>query len=438
MVKLRPQKIQIKLQLLHLLQGEDFGKTPFEVAKLLNISRQTATKYLQELEDEKKIKKFDVGPYNIYRFVKPRDDALYEKLYFFLLNIIQKFQKANPSLIEPIITQFMLNRHKIIKEIELPSKIQIPDLGKQQKTYENLLTLMESVRYYLYALVPSDKPYAIEVIPALDMVKPMSLEFQVEDPGFVLKGAGFHYQIVASLIQERLSAMAGADVYFRVSRPVDEGLPFIYFEIGYVDRYFQDFSVFEFNSKEATEQELLEEIKQFYSSMSKLDADEFVIDGKLHFKLTFQDNQELEHLYELTMHTAEENTRIAKQLLQESPQLLTRKWLSIEKWQNPPFAVIDCISNFGYIVDEHVRLSSEADKFGGICVHFERIDGGWRINCMEKVDFEQLFAPMTDWKRRRAIYEKLSPNVDEFLRRRNEMIVRNRKEHERKRKGLFP
>jgi predicted urease superfamily metal-dependent hydrolase len=100
--------------------------------------------------------------------------------------------------------------------------------------------------------------------------------------------------------------------------------------------------------------------------------------------------------------------------------------------------VIDCITNFGYIVDEHIRLSSESDKLFGVCVHFERIEGGWRINCMEKVDFDQLFSPMTDWNRRRATYEKFFPNVDEFLRRRNEMIARNRKEHERKRKGLSP
>jgi DNA-binding Lrp family transcriptional regulator len=438
MAQSRPQKNQIKLNMLHLLQSEEFGKTPFEIAKILNISRQTANKYLQELEEEKKIKKFEAGPYNIYMFVKPRDDSLFEKLYHFLLSIIQDVQVSNPGLFEPIISQFMRNRHKLIKEIDLPSKIQIPDLSKQQKTYENLLTLMEGVRYFIFTLIPSSKPYSIEVIPALDMVKPMSLELRFEDPGFVKKGSAFHYQIVANLIQERLSVMAGAEIYFRISRPVHENLPYIYFELGYVDRYSQDFSVFEFKTKETNERELLDDIKQFYSSMSRLDAEEYVIDGKLHYKLSFRNNQELEQLYELIMHSAKENTKIAKQLLRESPQLLTRKWIPIEQWQNPPFAVIDCISNFGYIVDEHIRLSSESHQFFGICVHFERIEGGWRINCMEKVDFEQLFAPMTDLSRRRKIYEKLSPNVDEFLRRRNEMILKNQKEHERKKMGMSP
>ncbi len=438
MVQSRSQKSQIKLKLLHLLQNDEFGKTPFEIAKLLNISRQTANKYLQELEDEKKIKKHEAGPYNIYMFVRQRDDTLFEKLYRFLISTFNNIQDTNPELFEPIIAQFRLNRHKLIKEIDLPSRIQLPDLSKQQKTYDNLLTLMEGVRYFIFTLVPSSKPYSVEVIPALDMIKPMSLEIRVEDPDLVTKGAGFHYLIVAFIIQERLSVMTGTEVFFRVSRPIRENLPFIFFELGYVDRYFHDISVYEFNANETNERELLDEVKQFVGSMSKFDAEELIIDGKLHYKITTHNNQEIEQFYELIMHSVEENTKIAKQLIQESPHLLTRKWLPIESWQNPPFAVIDCITNFGYILDEHFRLSSESHKFFGICVHFERIEGGWRINCMERVDFDQLFAPMTDWKWRRAIYEKFSPDVDEFLRRRSEMIARNRREHERKRKGTSP
>jgi DNA-binding Lrp family transcriptional regulator len=325
MIQSRPQKNQIKLRLLHLLQDDEFGKTPFEIAKLLNISRQTSNKYLQELEDEKKIKKFEAGPYNIYMFVRPRDDLLFEKLYFFLLSVIDHLKGTNPELIEPIIAQFKRNRHRLIKEIDLPSRIQIPDLSKQQKTYDNLLTLMEGVRYFIYTLVPSPKPYSIEVIPALDMVKPMSFELRVEDPGFIMKGVGFHFQIISNIVQERLSILAGADVFFRISRPIYENLPYIYFELGYVDKYFQDFSVFEFNAYETNERDLLNEIKLFYGSMSKFDTEESVIDKKLHYKLTFHNNQELEQLYEILMHTTEENTKIAKQLLQETPQLMKRE-----------------------------------------------------------------------------------------------------------------
>ncbi|MEX2684889.1 MAG: HTH domain-containing protein [Candidatus Sigynarchaeota archaeon] len=438
MEKSQPQKNQIKYKMLHLLQNAEFGKTPFEMARLLNISRQTAKKYLKELEEEKKIKKFEAGHYDVYMFVRPRDDLLFEKLYFFLLSIINNIQKTNPGLIEPIIAQFQRNRHKLIREIDFPSKIQIPDLSRQQKTFDNLLALMEGVRYFLFTLIPSIKNYSIEIIPALDKIKPLSLEMRVEDPGFIIKQAGFHYEIVASIIQERLSVLAGSEVFFRVSRPLRENLPHVYFELGYVDRYFQDFSILEFNNNETTERELLNEIKTFYSAMSRLDAEESLIDGRIHYKLTFHNNHELEQLYEILMHSAEENTKIGKQLLQESPHLLIRKWIPIESWSHPPFAVIECVSNFGYIVDEYIRLSSESHKFFGLCIHFERIESGWRINCMEKVDFEQLFAPITDWKRRRAVYEKLTPHPDEFLKRRNEMIKKNRKEHERKRKDLEP
>lgn len=432
----RLPKADIKAMVLHILQSEGFGKTPYQLAKQLNISRQTINKYLQELEDEKKIRNHEVGPYKIYMIVRPSDKALYKKLYLFLLSVFDKFRESNPTLLDSFFSQVQLNRHEFVENLEIPVPVKIPELNKQDKTHNNLLTLLEGVRYLIDYFMPFQNPPKIEMVPVYDRITPLSIELRVEDPGLLSRDAVLHYYIIASLIQEQISLLSKESIYFRVSKPIEDQTNYIFFELGYVDKYFQDFSVSEYDNEKTNERELLDEIKEFFSSQINFNIDEYTENDKLHYKLIFADNINLETLYELYIHTAEENTKIAKQLQKEIPDLLIRKWIPYEKWNDSPFAVIDCTSNFGFLIDEYVRASHEADKFGGICVHFEKIENGWRINCLDRIDFDQLFAPLTDWEKRHKIYAKLSNDPDEFLRRRMIVIAKLKQEHDKKRSGV--
>ena len=433
----RTPKIDIKKELLHLLQAEEVGKTPYQVAKALNISRQTASKYLMDLENENIIKKVEIGHYNLYRIVRKKDIKLVEKLYFLLLSIVGKYHEIDNKILEFLLTQIQLTKFEFVKDLDISKQAKIYDLQNQEKTYENLLSLLEGVRYLLYYFIPVQSPFKIDVIPASDRIQPMSLEIRIEDPGFLLNQAGIHFYIISSLIQEYLSMTSHENVYFRVLKPLEEQAQFVYFELGYVDKYYQDFSIFELNSDDTMERDLLDEIKQFYGSGVKMNTEENEIDGKLHYKFIFDNNQDLEHLYEITVHVLEETANIGKQILAETPGFLKRKWIPIENWSKPPFAVIECISNIGYIVDEHVRVSMESYKFGGICIHFERIENGWRINCLERVDFDQLFTRYTDWNKRSEIYAKLISDPEEFLKRRKDIIAKLNNDHDKKKLELI-
>ncbi|HME55329.1 MAG TPA: hypothetical protein VKM55_24185 [Candidatus Lokiarchaeia archaeon] len=362
--------------------------------------------------------------------VRQRDNVLFEKLYFFLLSSLKNFQASDPKFLDFLISQSKNKKYDFNENSNIPKEVKIPDLSLQQKNYENLLELLEGVRYLLYYFMPFEHPFNIEVLPNLDRVEPMSIGIQLEDPGLIPQEAEMHYPLVASLIQQILSSLSRTDIYFKIIKPISDQDKFVFFELGYIDKYYQDFSIPEFDLKSTSERELLDEIKDFFSTQIQFNIEEYETDGKLHYKLIFSNNLDLENLYELYVHTAEENTIIAKQLSEETPKLLIRKSIPLEQWQEKPFAVVDCVSNIGYLVNEYVRASIEADKFGGICVHFERIENGWRINCLERIDFDQLFAPLTDWKKRREIYARLSLDPDEFLKRRMIVIQKLKKEHE--------
>jgi len=429
--------MDVKKEMIHLLQAEEIGKTPFQIAKALNISRQTANKYLLDLESGNIIKKVEIGHYKLYRVVRKKDNKLIEKLYFLLLAIIEKKQEISPEMLDFLLTQIQLTKFEFLKSLGVPKLATIPNLQEQEKSYDNLLSLLEGVRNLLYYFIPVQSPFKIDVIPALDRIQPMSLEMRVEDPGFFLNKAGIHFQIISSLIQEYLSTTSHENVYFRVLKPLEEHTQFVYFELGYVDKYYQDFSIVELNTKDTTERDVLDEIKNFYSSSLKMKTEESEIDGKLHYKFVFDSNQDLEHLYELTVHLIEETMNIAKQIQAETPDFFKRKWIPIENWTKPPYVVIDCVSNGGYIVDEHTRISMEAYKVGGICIHYERIENGWRINCLDRVDFDQLFTIYSDWNKRSEIYSKLMSDPSEFLKRRKEILAKINEDHDEKKLELI-
>ena len=424
----RIKKSEIKAEILHLIQADVYGITPYQIAKQLNISRQTTNKYLRELELEKKIIKHDIGSYGVYSLKMQRDDWLFEKLYTFIISLMSYLREMNPELASSVISQLQWRSHNFLKSWNISLPVQIPDLSTKPKTYENLIALIEGVRYLILFFLPSKEGMSMDIVSVLERVKPMAVELRVKDVGYIPKNAEFHYQFIAGIIQELLSTLAKSSIYFRLEKDISLKDAYIFFELGYVDKYFQDFSLYEINIPGRTDRELLDEINRFYESFAPLDVEEYQKDGKLHYKLIFHDNRQLEQAYDLIVNLNAENIRIGKDLLEETSAMLTRKWIPYELWTAPSYAIIDLVSNFGYLIDEHVRQSIETYKFCGVCVHFERIDNGWRVHCLERIDFDFLFTPVSDMKKRRELYAKLTPDPEEFLRRRTTALEKRKRE----------
>jgi len=410
------------------LEDSGYGKTASEIAQDLDISRPTAIKYLKWLEREDKVKRHVMGRYNVFLVEPKQDQDLFQHLYLLLMAGFNDLQILDEKLLGILVTKFKHYSRSIIKKINLSFEGHIPDLSKEEQSYENLEQLVEIVRQFLRQLVIYGKNPSIEIIPPLGKLRPMSLLLKLEDPGFAEQNAILHYYFVARVIEEKISRLTHADLYFNVVEPIMKDGKNIYYELGYIENYYLELSIEENASAPFSKKDLLDQIKAFYASAIKSQTEERMAPDGPHYIFRSLSNRDLEEFFETIIRDNIENVAIASELIQDPKVRIIRKWVPIEDWIEPPYAVVNCVANFGYLVDEYIRTANQAYKFSGTCVHFEKIDGGWRLNLKERLDFDMLFTPLNEVQKYKEIYAQITTDPEEFLRRRYEALARLRKE----------
>ena len=424
---------EIKDQIMHVLQNKDFGETTKSVAEELGRSRQTIKKYLEELVKEGKLISHEVGTYTLYKVKRKKYEDVVDVLYMQLLVVMKDLEMHYDDFSFNIITYFRKYIRLLLKNMKFPVEVQIAsNFKKQKRVFSNLVVLVDNVREILFKLMPGTEPPRIEVISPLGNIEPMSLLLQVEDRGLIEQRAELHYFLIAILIEEKLSNLLEMEISFKVAQPIKPGGQEVFYELGFIEKYFQDFSL-HVNNTSMTDRVVLNKIERFYDEFTDFKK-EILKDGeKIHYKLLFTNNRDVEEAYETMIRVKTEGMKAGKELEKNFEELRLREWISVENWQKEPYVVIDVTGNIGYLVNEHIRISQITDKFTGICAHYEKIRNGWRISCLEKPDFLMLFTPITDWKGRKKVFEYFTPNYEEFIAIRQKIVIELRERLAKKR-----
>ncbi|MHA1682749.1 MAG: hypothetical protein ACTSUE_17550 [Promethearchaeota archaeon] len=247
----------------------------------------------------------------------------------------------------------------------------------------------------------------------------------LSSPGFIPVKMNIHYYVLARLVEDKISAVVKKNLYFRVAREIKETDEHVFFEFGYIDQYFHDFWIESFQDPGTTVDALLKDIEIFYSSTVPCRGSYFYKENGRHVYIRFASNREVEEIYELMVRINTENAKIVRDLIKETGKKLKRKWYPVERYKDKAYAVINLRANLGYLMIQHVKTSHETYKYTGICAHWEERGGVWRIYCKDRLDFDVLFTPMNDSKKRYEIYKRLDDDPDEFMRRRLELLQKH-------------
>jgi AcrR family transcriptional regulator len=429
MTRLAQQKRHqdVSSEILLFLEGTDIGKTTSEIAHALGVSRPTIYKYLRLLERDQQVEKHIIGSYKAYTAKKHESGALFEDLYLSLMAAIKDLQASSPDSIETLFLHFRYYAKDIIKTLDPIQALKLSGMGAFGQSYEFLEQAVTITRATLPRLLPMAKG-KFEIVKPLGDVKPMALLLKLEDPGYIKKNSDLHYFIAAYLIEKFLSTYTGIDIYCRVAEPILEESKNVFFELGFIEKPFQDYVVRANNSGTMSDKDMLDAIRRFYESAIALDVAEKVVDGKPHYVFTFKNNRDVEEFFDIITRLNLESIIIGKQLISENTAILTRAWVPIENWEKEPFSILDCQTNLSYALEGLLRTENEAYRFGRFCIHFERIDGGWRVSMKEKVDFDMLFTPMQDIEKRREIYSQVTDNTDRFMALRMQALDRLKKD----------
>lgn len=416
----------MKHRIMRYLNNVEEGQTISDIANGIGISRPTVYKYIEHLEEAGRIRTQQVGVYRLYFAKKRKNEKIIENLYLFFLSSIQDLQIVDQRILSTIISSFKTHGRELISRMKFP-RVKLPfTMRKRRASLSDLEKLVEPVQQMLYFLTPLTTMPRVEIVPPLGNLKPMTLLIRMEDPGYIPRNAKMHYYLIARIIEEKLSILAKKDLYFKVAKDIDNLDDSVLFELGYVEEYFHDFSIVKIRDDSVTEDELLDEIYDFYNSIVPVKLKKYKKEGKQHYLLRFNKNRDLEEVYELAVRTNKENMEIAMELMTKLSGELSRQWVPLEEYQDDPYAIVDMRANIGYLMDEHLKTSAEAYKFGGISLEFKEKEDGWLIYCKDRVDFDVLFTPMTDDDKRKKVYAQLTPTPEEFLKLRKEALQRRR------------
>ncbi|MHA1680768.1 MAG: hypothetical protein ACTSUE_07155 [Promethearchaeota archaeon] len=414
-----------KGRIIRFLNNSEVGRTIVDIATNLSISRPTVYKYIDILEAEDRITTQQVGVYKLYFAKKKAEEKIIENLYLFFLSTIQDMDLVDENIVQNVISQFKSIGRELIARMEFPDIDLDVNLRKRRASVGDLEKLVEVVQIMLYYLMPLTETPKIEIIPPFGIIKPMTLLLKLKDPGYIARNARLHYYLISRVIEEKLTILTRREIYFRISEEIEFSDEDVFFELGYVEEYFHDFSIVKCSDESITDKDLLDEIYNFYSSLVSVSKKPFQKGGKLHYLFRFRKNRDVEEVYELAVRTNKENMEIAIELMRKYDGKLIRKWVDVEEYKDSAFAIIDMRANIGYLLDEHVKKSNAAYQFGGVCTHWEPLPkGGYRIYCKDRLDFDVLFTPMLDDERRREIYSQLTDAPDEFLKIRKEALLR--------------
>ena len=364
-------------------------------------------------------------------YAKKKDDkAVYESLYHYLLNNVQYLIDQEGKTIHSFINEFKLRGREILKYMILPEIDFEKKIVDYRKPTFNLLNYLADLAFeMLVKLVKPGKTPTLEIISPIGEALPMSLLIQIKPETKPTKVTLIHYNLIAQIIEEWLYLITNNNLFFNIKIFEDMGDKKYFFEIGFTQNYYQDFFIIENNSKDKSDRPLLDQIKNFFISITPLDFFEYEDEnGKLHYKLTFKNNRDLEETYSIIIQTKNKVVSIGKKLLSEGKVETIREWKGIENWDGNCYAIIGVKTNIGYLMEKMIIASNRVHKFGKFLVHYERIDGGWKINTNQKVDFDMLFTPLSNLDLWEKIYKKITRNPDELIRLRYQALIVQKEE----------
>ncbi|MHA1791853.1 MAG: winged helix-turn-helix transcriptional regulator [Promethearchaeota archaeon] len=408
-------KDRFKISILNTIQESQRGTTPTELSDLLDISRPTAKKYVEALRRDGLIEVHDVGPYTICFAKKRGENVIFERVYFFLLKLMNDLGYLDDVKSKYILNNFKIFTRENISDFKLPVPENINDISNMEEGLDQLKSLINLIKNLLYFLIPRGTIPEISMVPTLGKLKPMSVLLRVDDPGYILMGASFHYEIVAPIVEEYLSYLLKRRIVFKIAKPIDKRFKNVYYELGYVDNYYQLIFVKILNDISLTEEDVLKEIQKFYSSMASIDVENYKRNNKLYYYIKFNNNRDVEAMFTMAIESLKENIEIAKNVMKQTKHKLLRKWEPFEKWGDSPFLTISIETNLGTLLDDYVKLSEDYYKFGAICTHFEKQTNGWMMYFKEKLDFDMLFTPLDDFEKRYKIYSQITDDPKAFF-----------------------
>ncbi|MHA1732224.1 MAG: helix-turn-helix domain-containing protein [Promethearchaeota archaeon] len=394
-----------------LVENADFGLTLNEIADEMGMSRPTAVNYLNGLVERGDIHVRKVGNYKLYYVKKEGEKESFTRgLYLGLLSLVRKTFLGNVDKLS-FKRKFARAGKKMSKSFPLPGEPVVAQFKAKAKRFEDLQGLARVVSNFLVPFKLSRGRGSVSVVPPVGETTPQSLLIRLEDPSFPSKeGAHVHYYLVASIVEAKLREK-GLKVNFRVySVQGDE----VFFELGFIQNYYLDFSIVRNSSESRDDRNLLEAIKMWISANLRHSGEFYFdpVEKKLHYKATFPNNRDVEAFLELLAKILLDNMEVAKELGLKP----TRKWVPFEEWPEDIFATVDVKTNIDFLFSHFQQSALKVYPYASYCTHYERTDAGFRIHHLEEVDFDFNYSNPHDSKRMQELYRKIGVNSEDYFR----------------------
>jgi hypothetical protein len=419
MVSTSPLKKQIE----DVVRNAEFGITSSQIANQLTVAWRTVNKYLGELVREGRVTSHAVGPYSVFTARKHGEQSISEVLYYGALKVGASMARHGLPQLDKVAEIMRQVWKGLGNRISLPLESEIASI-RGEPSAADLERLIEVAKTTLCEFGLFGEYPRTEVIPPLGTAFPKTRLIRLHDPGFIKEGAWTHYYFLASLIEAKLTQKTGIHVIFHVANEIQPGDEVVYFEIGFVDLYYLDVSIFKSNDPDPRHDAhfFLDQIKDYFLPFLDLDIKKIEKEDKetgknnLHYRVTILDSLQIDEFLTFRAKSLRANARIFANLKLKS----LRAWIPYEDWPQDPYLVVDFVTNLGFAFEDYHDAMRETFPKIGYCMHIEKIPSGQRINFLEPFDFDVLFLKQLDDAAVREHYTKLGIFSEEYLKLRKQ------------------
>lgn len=401
-----------KQRILDALYNSDFGMTPTQIARQVQMARTTANKYLEELEREGKLQVHPIGPSAVYEVKRRGNSLMFESLFHGAIRCAAFLTAGESPLKFQSVWQDLADKVTLPYEEDIPPVPGQPTPDYFDRLLHTTANILSEFGYFL------ERP-KIEIIPSLGTQSPMSRLIRVRDAGILDASARFHYFFMAGLIEEKLRLRAGIPIVFRVTQDNEPQEHVIYFEVGLIQNYYLDICVIQNADTTKSIREILKIIKDLFALYLRFKVREYNLGEIPHIKLKFLDNRSWEEFLFFRAISYRKN----KELFQKLNLRSKREWKPYQDWTDPPYLVIQFVTNVGFAIDDYVHSAIECFRVLGICIHYEKIPNGIRLNFMEKLDADSYFTNIASDEGISQLYHAFGIDSEEFLTGRKRIMI---------------
>ncbi len=367
-----------------------------------------------------------VGPYSVFTTRELGKQFAYQILYFGALkvgaNLIQGGKEHMPHVPDTMRETW----EEFGSLVTLPFEKEISPIKEKPSAddLDNLTTVIKKIlcEFGYFGDFPK-----VKNVPPLGTTLPMTRCIRLTDPGFIKAGAWTHYNLLASLIEEKLTKKTGIHVSFHVAGEIHPTDEFVHFEFGFVTFYYLDLSIFKKSDTHKDERNYLNGIRDYFSSFLPMEVEEYQEERReqgekynkiLHYRVKMKNKEQIDEYFTFRARSLRKNAEIFKELQLKS----NRAWVPWQEWSGDPFAVVDFVTNMGSAFDDYHNAMRETFPLIGYCIHVEKISSGFRIHFKEDFDFDILFLNQIDDAAIREHYKALGVTSEEFFARRKQSI----------------